>query len=630
MEIRRTVHGMSTVASERPVGATVRVPWISGGLAVLVAISIAVWAFVDGDQPVVADARGYYDYGKLIATVGPKSFASDLRTYGYPAFLAGIMRVVGEDVEDVRVAVFVVQLGLLIAATWIGARRVEGAFGQAGLGRAVFVVTVANPFLLFYSVQLLTDLPAALLVYLAVALSLPQRRPEPASRVIPLAAAVLLCAGCAVMLRPAMLLAAVAVVGIWIARAAFYRDVPWIALPVALLALALPFVPQAWSNHRAFGVAHPLVVSSLYETQLIWGLMYLKYATLLVPGVTSSVYYDNPFRPPPELTPSEALLAYPGAYLVTVAIHAFALVDQDYPFAYIRDVDPWYRWPLSVLNYVFFLGAFVGIAIGLRGTTQQSGEPLRRQRFGLLGLCGVAVAVTAIYLPTAVESRFALPLHLLLAPASALAAMRVYAALPTASAWRLSLGSVAVAAWVGIAASASVWVQGHASVLVAVREGRAGPPAEASQGLNRVAPAPAAPPAPVAPPVPTTVPPEIPSARYVAELPRELTISTGTIFDVTVTNTGREVWNVRGPHAVGVASRFIAQRTELHERVKGLMKESQTVELPGDVAPGATATVRMRILAPPIPGRYTLLVHVTRFGVPDSRTNIERVVRVVD
>ena len=60
------------------------------------------------------------------------------------------------------------------------------------------------------------------------------------------------------------------------------------------------------------------------------------------------------------------------------------------------------------------------------------------------------------------------------------------------------------------------------------------------------------------------------------------------------------------------------------------MKESQTVDLPGEIAPGASATVRLWLLAPPIPGRYTLLVHVTRNGVPDPKTNVERVVRIVE
>lgn len=627
MQIRRAVHGTSTVARGRPDIALTRLPWMPSVVAVLLAVAIAAWAFLHGGQPVVADALGYYDLGKLIATVGPKAFASELRTYGYPALLAGIMRVVGHDVRDVQAAAFVVQLGLLIGAAWIGARRVEGALGIGGIGQVVFVATVANPFLLMHSVQVLTDLPAAVLLYLAVALSLPQRRPESAASVTLLAAGALFCAGFAVMLRPSSLVVAPVVGGIWIARAVLFRDVSWTALPVALLAFGLPFGPQAWSNERAFGVAHPLIVRSLYGDQLLWGLTYSKYATLAIPGVPSTLFYDNPFRPPPGLTMQEVLWEHPGSYLATLSVHAFALVDQDLPFTFVRDVDPWYRWPLSVLNYLFLLGAFVGVAIGLRGTAHRPGELLRRQRFTVLA-CGLAaLAVVAVYLPTAVESRFSLPLYLLLAPPFALAAVRVYDTVPTAGAWRVSLGVLVVAVWVGLAAAASTWVQDQAPLLVALRGGSVETPAAASPAGSVTAQAPQPPAEPTGPPRPT---PEIPSARYVAELPRELEISTGTELDVTVTNTGRETWNVQGPYPVNVTARFVAQRTELHEQVKGLMKESQAVTLPGDVAPGASATVRLWLLAPPMPGRYTLLVRVNRLGVPDSQARIERVVRVVD
>src|SRR6185503_8826550 len=43
-------------------------------LALLVAIPIAVWAFVYGDQPVVLDAAGYYELGRLIVRGGLGSF----------------------------------------------------------------------------------------------------------------------------------------------------------------------------------------------------------------------------------------------------------------------------------------------------------------------------------------------------------------------------------------------------------------------------------------------------------------------------------------------------------------------------------------------------------------------------
>ena len=624
MHVRRAVQDMSTVAGDRPGIVAVRLPSMPGLLAVLIAIAIAMAAFLYGDQPFTGDSQGYYDFGRLIANVGLRAFASDFRTYGYPLVLAGIMAVVGQDVGDVWRATFMVQFGLLVGVTWICARRVAGALGVEGVGAVVFAVTVANPFVLVLAGLVLTDLMAAMLLYLALVLALPQHRPEPRARVALLVACALFCAGFSVMLRPSNLLAVLMIVAVWTARAVLYRDLPWFALPAALLALCLPFVPQAMSNQRAYSVASPLVTSSVYQENMIAGPMYIRSVTLALPGVPSMVHYENPLRPPPGLTLAEVIREYPVRYFASYGLHAFALVDQDLPFTYVRDVKPWYRWPLSILNYVFLLGAFAGLVLGLRGRALQPADQLLRQRFTMLACALTGAALVAIYLPVVVESRYGMPLYLLLAPSFALAAVWVYAALPTAGAWRLSLGTLAVAAWVGCMATASVWVEHQAPLLVALRGGDVATPATANQPASQVS-QPAV--VPAAPPQPT---PEIPSARYVADLPRELSISTRTEFDVTVINTGRETWNVDGPYPVNVAVRFIAQRTELHDQVKGVMRDSRSVKLPGDVAPGASATVRLRTVSPPMPGRYTLLVHVTRLGVPDSRTTLTRVVSVVD
>jgi hypothetical protein len=304
-------------------------------------------------------------------------------------------------------------------------------------------------------------------------------------------------------------------------------------------------------------------------------------------------------------------------------VHTFALLDQDFPFTYVREVDPWYRWPLSTLSNLFYLGAVVGLVVGLRGTPSTPPDTLRRRRFALLALAAAALSIIAVYVPTEIQSRYALPLYPLLAAPFAIGVTRVGAAIPTAGLRRLSLGALVLAVCLGGAAASSVWLQAQAPLLVALREGGIGP-----QAISRREAKPAAQPTPI--PGPTVPPPrEIPVAKYVTDLPRELFARRSTELDVTVTNAGHETWNVRGDYPVNVAARFVAQTTELHERVKGLMRDSQSVELPNDVAPGASATVRLRIVAPPEPGRYTLMVHVTRLGVPDSNTTTDRVVRVV-
>ena len=560
----------------------------------------------------------------MIRSDGFGGFASDIRTYGYPAFLAVLMVVVGDDLVDLQAAVFVVQLAFLLGAAWLGARRVAGALGMDGLEPWIFAATAANPLLLLSTVQVLTDLIGAMLIYLAIAMSLPQRQAESTARVAALAACACFCAGLAVMVRPASLIVAPVVAVIWIARAGLFRDVRWIVVPLGVCAFALPFVPQAWTNQRAFGVTHPLLVRSLYNDTLRTGLRYAKTASLAVPGAPSALLYENPLRPTPDLPLGQIVVDEPGRLLATLLIHAFALLDQDFPFAYIRDFDPWYRWPISLMGHLFVLGAMFGLVVGLRTRATTSGSVLRQRRFALLALGTAAVAVIAVYLPMDIQVRYALPLYPLLAAPFAIGVGEAARVARSASLARIAPGVLVVAVWLGGTAALSVWLQAQAPMLVALREGSIGPRAIARRDAK-----PAAQPTPI--PGPTVPPPrEIPVAKYVTDLPRELVAKRSTELDVTVTNAGHETWNVRGEYPVNVAARFVAQTTELHERVKGLMRASQSVELPRDLAPGESATVRLRIMAPPEPGRYTLLVHVTRLGVPDSKTTTDRVVRVVD
>lgn len=64
--------------------------------------------------------------------------------------------------------------------------------------------------------------------------------------------------------------------------------------------------------------------------------------------------------------PAAYLLTQPHLPAATLAIHAFGLLDQDYPFVYIPEIDPWYRWPLSILNYLLLWTIAAGLARGWR------------------------------------------------------------------------------------------------------------------------------------------------------------------------------------------------------------------------------------------------------------------------
>src|SRR5687768_15528677 len=227
--------------------AVVRAPacWYAVALPVVataVAVSIAVVAYLYGNQEIRGDARGYYDLAVQIATGGPGSFASTFRTYGYPAFLALLIPIVGTDAENVRTAGFVVQLLLFLVVAWIGARRLSRALGMADRWPWIYAVTVCNPFMMIHSIQMLTDVLSATLVYLITVLSIPTETEAEARRaaehgtgqprqIVRRGMLVMALCGLVVMIRPLNMLLIPVLLFAWLVRTVRYRQVPWRAWP---------------------------------------------------------------------------------------------------------------------------------------------------------------------------------------------------------------------------------------------------------------------------------------------------------------------------------------------------------------------------------------------------------------
>ncbi len=98
--------------------------------------------------------------------------------------------------------------------------------------------------------------------------------------------------------------------------------------------------------------------------------------------------------------------------MLTLALRLHAFIDQDFPFPYIRDLNPWYRFPLGVLNFGFLLIALWGLVTGLRARHVPP--------FPLLALLVILAGYVAVYLPTTIENRYGMPGVLLVLPGFAL------------------------------------------------------------------------------------------------------------------------------------------------------------------------------------------------------------------
>jgi len=531
---------------------------VAGGLA---------WALrAIGDQPIVYDANGYQIHAEILAH-GPIEVWG-FRTYGYPAFLVPWVVLAGRDQELLKSLVWVAQLVVHLAAAWLFARRVAAALGDEALGRLTFVLVALNPFLLLMASPLLSDLLSTALIAGAIGLLLPTRDERPA--VVLRDGMLALCAiAFAVEVRPAnaTLLPVCALLWTirwWLAaRPDLKRFVGGVALVGAVA--ALPLVPQSVINWWAHGNPTPLLVTSLYEQQLAWGVQNLKYVTFALPrnpGLTS-VFYVSPFADG-ETTIAELAQSNPLGLVATLALHAFALFDQDYPFPYIREMDSWTRWPLAATGYLFLWAAVVGLGLGRR----RWWRPGTRLAWGIPVL--TSAAYVAVYLPTAVECRFGLPLFALLAPAVATTLLVVVGWLRE-RAWRpLVLSALTALVTVGSSAWISVWMQTLAPEIAATREIVRNPSAF------------------------------LPVARYDAVPPIRWTVDQKQTYVFKATNMGDTTWSTKAPGQVFLRVRFVGPGAA--ETVDTRVEVRPPIDR--DVPPGEQLAMDVTVSAPRKEGEY--------------------------
>jgi len=399
---RRTAPSAPRDVGEAPRLSLAFVLGVSAAAALLAAVF-----FVTGPRAVIYDSYHYDQLSRIVASEGLGGFQSRVRTYGYPLFLAAVRGFRDLAPETGHALAAGAQVLLHLAASLCAAVAAGGLFRDRRASSAVFAAAALDPILLLRATEMLSDSPSASFAGLAVFLSLP-RGPRPAHR----AFGAFLCAGAAAALRPATIVLLPALALVWIIRARRYREALAASLAAGLLAVVLPLAPEAVSNARAYDRWTPLVVEGLYRDQAVWGTGMLKYGTSLVPGRSPQIVYANPFLPGGGL-PAALARDRPVAYAKTLAAHLFGMFDQDFPYTYVENLRPPARWPLSLLNYAFLFLALAGLGLGLARVSAPGDSILYFEAALLSG-----GALIAIYLPVAVESRFSVPLYLLLTPAA--------------------------------------------------------------------------------------------------------------------------------------------------------------------------------------------------------------------
>jgi hypothetical protein len=281
-----------------------------------------------------------------------------------------------------------------------------------------------------------------------------------------------LLAGCSILIRPAnvfMTITWLAGAGLIAMRSRFGTTRALVAAADVAVSDALPVLPQLAYNGLQFGRWTPLLTRDLGQRQQAWGIQDIKYATAMPPIPEAGVHYVNPWLKGTTLDVEAPLgwyAAHPKRAALTLAAHSFNLTDQDLLFTYSRDLDPWYRIPLGVINHAV-------VALGLMGFVlcvsriRHVASPALQDALGLVVL--MLMAVWAMHVWTAVEMRFGLALFCALFPAA------VYSLLVLARSRNLRVvagTAVIVALYVAGALRLSAWVRDQSPLIHAAVSAR--------------------------------------------------------------------------------------------------------------------------------------------------------------
>jgi hypothetical protein len=288
-----------------------------------------------------------------------------------------------------------------------------------------------------------------------------------------------------------------------------------------------------------------------------------------------AVFYTNPFGAG-QTDVAGFARSNPIGLAATLGLHAFAMLDQDFPFPYVRELDTWYRWPLAGLSYLFFWAAAIGLVLGWRRWWQ----PGTRLAWSVLAVLTASYVI--VYLPTAVECRFGLPLFVLLAPAAARTIL-VLGGWLRDRAWAPLAVSVISAVLVLVACGwLSVWMQAQSPLIVATREMLQAP----DQFL--------------------------PVARYDAPPPDRWTVEQKQTYTLRATNQGQRAWNSSSPAQVVLHVMFVGPGDA--ETVDSRVELRQPINR--DVQPGEQLSMDVMLTAPRKEGDYRLRQQLELDGQP--------------
>jgi hypothetical protein len=379
------------------------------------------------------DASSYMVLGLGMREHGAfaKLVLSDLRTIGYPAFVAfasWLPIALGLQVKIVLLQSLLYWLAAMAVVR--GSRRMLGTRASR---RAVVVGLLGNPLAAMYCAESLTEsLSLTLFLTMVAVLFSVRRNPSELRRRFTVPFWLGLLAGVGLLVRPANL---ALVLGALLAMAMplLLAELPLRrrllhaarSIAVTTVGLYVAISPQIAVNMKLFGKATPFPTASLGELQMKEGLRHLKYATFVGTPKVQQVRYASPFARGTEIRPTDTFQWYlrnPWRGGLNIAGHVFATFDQDPLFTYVSDMEPWYRIPVAILNALVVVFGLGWLASALWRHRREA--VVLPWAWFIVSSAVLSIGVVALAIP---ESRFGLLANSLCFAAAALALARTIA-----------------------------------------------------------------------------------------------------------------------------------------------------------------------------------------------------------
>jgi hypothetical protein len=325
-EVRQPVH-TGWVTRER---YELAAAWL---LVAAVGVSMFYWL---RDQPFYYDASGYMIESRGISDHGLLSQwpYSDIRSYGYPFFLTGALRIARLLHRGPHAGVFIAQWPLYVGSSWLATKCL---FASRCTQLCAFVAIAANPLLVVYAPLAFTEsltLSCVLLATAALARATRSRGRLASAGWLVAGAAV---SSYAVAVRPGSVLLpfcyAVAAGGVLLLPSGGRRWATALTTGGSVLvALMVPLLPQVLINRRHYGSSSPLPTYDLAGLQARAGMTIARYISNVAPCGNVGIKFPTP-NPPPISIATNTLdavkyyaLSWPGGP-EAVLLHVFSGLD---------------------------------------------------------------------------------------------------------------------------------------------------------------------------------------------------------------------------------------------------------------------------------------------------------------